>query len=256
MKDIIISVLAFIVAYGIMANQFGFSISRFWKRLTEKAEDVKTDYNTIKIRSISELDDFDRTRLKKEYQDLREFVNTEAELDAARQLKEIAEFNGKCPSCHDQEVTQRIETTNATSGYGKYSRLDIVKTTINHCRACGHDWEHKDNRTYTVGIYDIAEDIIRLLRWHHQAKHHTVWNPNKLDNKYESKEAAIKAEIEKLKNNHYYEQFQKYMGGRSVELAKYLVEDVLGEFSQHKYDIDRWNDYDKQPLLDWGLKQI
>lgn len=254
MKDIIIVILAIIIAYMIIGNQFGFSLKGFFTRLQEKSDPV-IDYNTLEIRSISELDDYDRGRLKKEYDQFCESVSKTAEDEHNRQLEQIKSYNSKCPSCNDQEVIQRLET-GSEKGYGKYSTIRTTKTTINHCRACGHDWDHKENRTYTSSKYDMAEYLITLLRYYHEAKHETKFDPNKLDNEYGTLEDAQNAAMQKIRSNHYFIVVMPHLKGKSVELVKYLVENVYGEFEQHKWKMDRWYMYDKRPLLDWGLKQL
>lgn len=256
MKDVIITILVIVVAYGIISNHFGFSIKGFFTN--KKKNDPVIDYNTLAIRSVAELDDFDRARLKKEYEALCIEVNEEAEKVAERQLKQVEEYNGKCPKCNDTEVTQRIETTSESSGYSGYSdkRIQTVKTTINHCMACGHDWHHRDNITYTTSVYDIAERLIRLLRYHHEAKHETKFDPNRLDNKYDTLEETIDAAIKNIQNKDLFDQTLRYFRGRSLELVKYLIEEVYGEYESHSFMLDKWYTYDKSPLLEWGLKEI
>lgn len=251
MKEIIIVVLAIVTAYGIAANNFGLPVPR-WRR-KDKDDLTIPDYNTLKIRSISELDEYDKSRLKKEYVEFVAEVERLATIDRAAQIAEIEKYNGNCPVCKSTTVGTRIEMSSKTDGYGRYQSTTSVKTVINKCQSCDNEWIQKDlNNTNTTSVFDIAENIVRLLRHHHDAVHETKFDPNRLDNKFATFEETRDNNIKKVKENYFFQITHKYIEGRSVELIKYLIEEVCSD----SYRIDDWKVYDKAPLLDWGMKQL
>lgn len=215
-----------------------------------KKKEVVVDYNTLKIKSVSQLDDFEKIKVKKELESLYEKIKIIAESDTIEQKQHHAEKNDVCPNCTSTEITHRIETSSKSSGYGKYSSTESVKTKINVCGKCFEEWEHDEFRAYTTSKYELAENIIRFLRYYHEEKHKVE------DDDPNSLETIVADSQNKIINGHWAKEVKKYMDGCSVELAKYLVEVVYGEFSSiNRYDMEDWDTYDKAPLLEIGFKE-
>jgi len=213
----------------------------------KKKEDA--DYNTLKIRAVSDLDDFEKAKLKKEFDSLYERINHIANVEEAEQRAMHRERNDVCPNCKCTDVTHRIEISTESSGHGMYSSTKNVNTKINVCGKCYEEWYHDEFRSYTTSQYDLADAIIRYLKYYHKAKHNEELDPNSL------KEVSTDDAVRKAVAGCWANEIKKYMDGCSVELAKYLVEVVYGKFSQYAHCIDDWNKYDKAPLLEIGFKE-
>lgn len=230
-----------------------------WFKWLTKRQEVKVDnidYNTIKIRSVKELDEFEKIKLKKDLAELSETIIKQNNIDTAKQKEEHRLRYEMCPVCHGSIITNRIEVSQKTSGYGKYQSMSTVSTKINKCSNCSNEWEHYDLRIRTTSQDDIADYIIRYLRAYHNTIHVTKDdNTICLDT-----ENTVEIAIGKIKDCLWAEMIKQYMSGRSIELVRYIVEIAFGRTGSRmsnwytEYEMEQWNKYDKAPLLELGIK--
>lgn len=164
-----------------------------------------------------------------------------------RIAKENKISNNNCPHCGCTDIIQVYKRTkgeisgsiesnshsiyshNFFSGWGSFTHntngnidgsLDTFR--INQCKECGHEWERKSDR---VTIYS-SDDYVGKSDWDMYARYFindirsllhriSLFDPNKLDNKYNSIEEMIDDE----KSNFWYRKIKSW----SLELLYYYA---------------------------------
>lgn len=186
-----------------------------------------------------------------------------------KQMSEDSSKNNKCPKCSSTDIVEKISRVNGSisgSGSGSFvfgcgsfdSRTSGSTDTapVNSCRHCGNEW-YKSATTRKWGC-DILKERIKLIIWllkDYDDLENIKYNPDDIDEIYNSLEEKQKALRDNFKNHKWYmDDFKKTWKGISIDTIEYLFKEKLYD----NYYLESFNKYFKKYpnlLYDLGVKR-